>query len=116
MKALYQLGFEIFSTRGTAEYLLRNSVQCKVVTKHFENNQGEMDAVDLIQNEGIDLVINTPFGRDTRKDGWLIRSTAVVKGIPCITTVPALRAAVSGIRALQGNHIKVKSLQDWSSN
>ncbi len=114
LKALYQLGFEIFSTRGTAEYLLRNSVQCKVVAKHFENNQVEINAVDLIQNEGIDLVINTPFGRDTRKDGWLIRSTAVVKGIPCITTVPALRAAVSGIRALQGNHIKVKSLQDWS--
>ena len=116
LKALYQLGFEIFSTRGTAEYLLRNSVHCKVVAKHFENNQVEINAVDLIQNEGIDLVINTPFGRDTRKDGWLIRSTAVVKGIPCITTVPALRAAVSGIRALQGNHIKVKSLQDWSSN
>ena len=116
LKALYQLGFEIFSTRGTAEYLLLNSVQCKVVAKHFENNQVEINAVDLIQNEGIDLVINTPFGRDTRKDGWLIRSTAVVKGIPCITTVPALRAAVSGIRALQGNHIKVKSLQDWSSN
>jgi carbamoyl-phosphate synthase large subunit len=113
LKALYQLGFEIFSTRGTAEYLLRNSIQSTVVDKHFEKVEGELDAVNLIENHGIKLVINTPFGRDTRQDGWLIRSTAVVKGIPCITTVPALRAAVSGIRALQGNHIKVKSLQDW---
>jgi len=113
LKALYQLGFEIFSTRGTAQYLLRNSIQSTVVGKHFEKVEGELDAVNLIENHGIKLVINTPFGRDTRQDGWLIRSTAVVKGIPCITTVPALRAAVSGIRALQGNHIKVKSLQDW---
>jgi carbamoyl-phosphate synthase large subunit len=113
LKALYQLGFEIFSTRGTAQYLLRNSIQSTVVDKHFEKVEGELDAVNLIENHGIKLVINTPFGRDTRQDGWLIRSTAVVKGIPCITTVPALRAAVSGIRALQGNHIKVKSLQDW---
>lgn len=113
LKALYHLGFEIFSTRGTSEFLQRNSIQSTVVGKHFEKQEGMPDAVDLIENHGIKLVINTPFGRDTRQDGWLIRSSAVVKGIPCITTVPALRAAVSGIRALQGNHIKVKSLQDW---
>ncbi|MFM8328787.1 MAG: carbamoyl phosphate synthase large subunit, partial [Actinomycetales bacterium] len=113
LKALYHLGFEIFSTRGTSEFLQRNSIQSTVVGKHFEKQKGMPDAVDLIENHGIKLVINTPFGRDTRQDGWLIRSSAVVKGIPCITTVPALRAAVSGIRALQGNHIKVKSLQDW---
>ena len=113
LRALYQLGFEIFSTRGTSEFLERNLIRSSIVGKHFENRDGEIDAVELIGNHEIKLVVNTPFGRDTRQDGWLIRSTAVVKGIPCITTVPALRAAVSGIRALQGNHVKVKSLQDW---
>jgi carbamoyl-phosphate synthase large subunit len=116
LRALYQLGFEIFSTRGTSEFLERNSIRSSIVGKHFENRVGEIDAVELIGNHEIKLVVNTPFGRDTRQDGWLIRSTAVVKGIPCITTVPALRAAVSGIRALQGNHVKVKSLQDWFRN
>jgi carbamoyl-phosphate synthase large subunit len=117
VRALYNIGFELFATEGTARFLAENQILSRWVRKHYEAGSGtEMDAVALIESGDISLVINTPFGRDTRQDGWLIRSAAVSRGISCITTIPGLRAAVSGIKSLQGNHIKVKSLQDWTNS
>lgn len=115
VRALYNLGFELYATEGTGRFLSDHQILSRWVRKHHEGSAGEeKDAVSLIESGEISLVINTPFGRDTRQDGWLIRSAAVSRGISCITTIPGLKAAVSGIKALQGNHIKVKSLQDWT--
>jgi carbamoyl-phosphate synthase large subunit len=87
-----------------------------MVTKHSEKNgSSDQSVVDLIESGEIDLVINTPFGRDSKKDGWFIRSAAIARGIPCITTIPGFKAAVSGIRALQKGEISSKSLQDWTA-
>jgi carbamoyl-phosphate synthase large subunit len=117
VRSLFQLGFEIFATAGTQKFLAEHQIMAHQVGKHFEGTStNSQTAVELIQSGEISLVINTPFGRDTRQDGWLIRSAAVARGISCITTIPGLKAAVSGIKALQGNHVKVKSLQEWTGS
>lgn len=114
-RALHELGFELYATSGTREALAERGIASHLVVKHSEKgDSAEKSAVDLIETGEIDLVINTPFGRDSRKDGWFIRSAAVVRGIPCITTIPGFRAAVAGIRALQNGTPMTKSLQDWT--
>ena len=114
-RALHELGFELYATSGTREALAERGIASHLVVKHSEKSaSAEKSAVDLIETGEIDLVINTPFGRDSRKDGWFIRSAAVVRGIPCITTIPGFRAAVAGIRALQNGTPMTKSLQDWT--
>jgi len=114
-RALYELAFELFATSGTRDALASQGIASHLVVKHSEKTVStEKSAVDLIETGEIDLVINTPFGRDSRKDGWFIRSAAIARGIPCITTIPGFRAAVAGIRALQDGTPTTKSLQDWT--
>ena len=74
---------------------------------------GEPTIVEIINSGDIDLVINTPVGRGTRQDGWLIRTAAVQRSIPIITTTAGFDAAVEGIRFLQSNELSIKSLQKW---
>ena len=115
VRTLFELGFELIATEGTQERLLKDGIEARLIRKVSEKrNSEDISAVELIESGQINLVVNTPFGRDARNDGWLIRSTAVVKGVPCITTVAGLKAAVSGIKALRERQIAVKSLQDWS--
>lgn len=114
-RRLVEYGFELLATTGTADFLKEHGILTKQVAKYSQREAAvTMNAVDLIQSGEIALVINTPYGRDTRNDGWLIRSAAVARGIPCITTIPGLKAAVEGINALRSGVISVKSLQDWS--
>ena len=114
IRQLVSFGFEIFSTSGTRELLIKEGIPAQLVPKHSQRKTSERSAVDLIGSGELKLVINTPFGRDARNDGWLIRSAAVAKGIPCITTVAGLRAAVEGIRSLRSEGIQARSLQDWA--
>ncbi len=110
VKRLADLGFEVLATSGTAEVLRRNGIPCTVVRKHFE---GEDNVVDLIRNGGVDMVINTPYGNHgPRVDGYEIRTAAVSRDIPCVTTIQGAAAAVHGIEALIRDDIGVRSLQD----
>jgi len=59
------------------------------------------------------VFINTPVGRGTREDGWAIRTAAIQRSIPCITTIAGFSAAVQGIKSLQGSTLSIKSLQKW---
>lgn len=115
IRELVSFGFEILSTSGTRELLLKEGIPSTLITKHSEREDNEESAVDLISSGTLKLVVNTPFGRDARNDGWLIRSAAVAKGIPCITTIAGLKAAVQGIRSLRRERIDARSLQDWAS-
>ena len=83
--------------------------------KHSEGkgSLGEKTIVDIINAGEIDLVINTPVGRGTRADGWAIRTAAVQRSIPCITTTAGFSAAVDAIRFLQASPLSIKSLQEW---
>jgi carbamoyl-phosphate synthase large subunit len=118
---LADAGFEIFASQGTAEVLRRNGIKATVVRKHFEGAgpNGEPTSVQLILDGQVDLIVNTPAGNsaggDTRMDGYEIRTAAVLAGIPCITTVQGLAAAVQGIQAQRAGSIGVRSLQEWAA-
>ncbi|MEX2288864.1 MAG: carbamoyl-phosphate synthase large subunit [Mycobacteriales bacterium] len=110
VKRLADLGFEVLATEGTAEVLRRNGVEATVVGKH-SHGKGD-DVVPLILAGEVDLILNTPFGVGARKDGYEIRTAAVARGVPCITTVQGAAAAVQGIEALIRGDIGVRSLQE----
>jgi len=112
-KRLADLGFEVLATRGTANTLRRNGIPCTVVRKHFQGPEsGQDNIVDLINAGEVDMIINTPYGNPgPRVDGYEIRTAAVSRDIPCITTVQGAAAAVQGIEALIRGDITVRPLQ-----
>ena len=112
---LSELGFIILATAGTAAALTEHGVQSITVRKYSDGAgpMGQPTILDIINTGDIDLVINTPVGRGTRADGWLIRTAAVQRSIPIITTTAGFNAAVEGIRFLQSNRLSIKSLQEW---
>jgi carbamoyl-phosphate synthase large subunit len=114
-KSLIDLGFTILATTGTAAYLRKSGISVTEVRKYSEGQgaMGQRTIVDLLHAGEIDLVINTPVGRGTRADGWMIRTAAIQRSIPCITTTAGFAAAVSGIAALQQGEMSVKSIQKW---
>jgi len=118
VKRLADLGFEIVATAGTAEILRRNGLKASVVRKHREGPgpKGEPTTIQAIMAGDVDLIVNTPFGVGTRLDGYEIRTAAVTRSIPCITTVAGLAAAVQGIEAITGSEIGVRSLQDHAND
>jgi carbamoyl-phosphate synthase large subunit len=122
VKRLADLGFEILATSGTAEVLRRNGVACTEVRKYTENTADTSappgpNIVDMILDGGVEMVINTPYGNSgPRIDGYEIRTAAVSRDIPCITTVQGAAAAVHGIEALIRGDIGVRSLQDLQAS
>ena len=110
---LSQLNFKIYATAGTHKFLAEKGVTSELVRKNSDAPNEQLSANEIITKGLVQLVINTPLGRGSRQDGWLIRSAAVSRGVPCITTIPGFRAAVSGITALQSSDFEIKSLQEW---
>ncbi|TQM84179.1 carbamoyl-phosphate synthase large subunit [Saccharothrix saharensis] len=109
VKRLADLGFEVLATAGTAEVLRRNGIPCTIVRKHFE---GAENIVDAILAGTVDMIINTPYGNNgPRIDGYEIRTAAVAKDIPCVTTIQGAAAAVHGIEAAIRGDIGVRPLQ-----
>ncbi len=113
VKRLADLGFEILATQGTADVLRRSGVVATVVRKHFQDDDGTLDAVQQILAGQIDIVVNTPYGVGARVDGYEIRTASVRRGVPCITTVQGLAAAVQGIEAMTAGEVGVRSLQEY---
>ncbi|WP_030375173.1 carbamoyl-phosphate synthase large subunit [Streptomyces rimosus] len=107
-------GFELLATSGTAEVLRRNGINATVVRKKSEGEgpNGEKTIVQLIHDGEIDLIVNTPYGTGGRLDGYDIRTAAVARAVPCLTTVQALAAAVQGIEAMSRGDVGVRSLQE----
>ena len=106
---LHSLGFAILATRGTARALQSLGVPATEVNKVHE---GEPHVVGLIQSGAVDLVVNTPYGRGARSDGYEIRTTAIQRGVPCITTLAGASAALSAIEASRRQRVAVRCLQD----
>ncbi|GAA2712339.1 MULTISPECIES: carbamoyl-phosphate synthase large subunit [Streptomyces] len=107
-------GFELLATSGTAEVLRRNGINATVVRKQSEGEGpgGERTIVQLIHDGEVDLIVNTPYGTGGRLDGYEIRTAAVARAVPCLTTVQAAAAAVQGIDALTRGEVGVRSLQE----
>ena len=116
-QGLVQLGFKVLATDGTATFLAQHGVETVTVRKNSQGTGplGEKTIVEMLNNGVIDLVINTPVGRGTRADGWAIRTAAVQRSIPIITTTAGFSAAVEGIKSLQAGDLSVAPIQDWLS-
>ncbi|GAA1168636.1 Carbamoyl-phosphate synthase large chain [Corynebacterium glaucum] len=115
IQRLYTMGFKVLATAGTAQMLRRNGIECETVLKASDVRDGAdgESIVDRLLDGEIDLVLNTPAGSaGARHDGYDIRAAAVVAGVPIMTTVQGVTAAVQGIEALRGNEITVTSLQE----
>ena len=113
-KRLISLGFELIATNGTANVLLSNSVNVQRVLKVHE---GRPNIEDLIRCGDIQLVINTPIGRQAAHDDKYLRRAALDYSVPIVTTLAGARAAVEGITSLQDQSLTINSLQDihqWS--
>src|SRR5438128_11506670 len=108
-RRLADLGFRLLATNGTAGVLERAGIEVERVAKVSEDDE---NVVGLIRAGDVDLVINTPFGRAPRSDGSFIRTAAAAAGVPCITTLPGVFAAVRGIEALRGGMSEPVSLQE----
>jgi carbamoyl-phosphate synthase large subunit len=123
VKRLADLGFEIWATSGTAEVLRRNGVRAKIVRKQSDGAgpDGDPTVVTRILDGEVDLIVNTPFGAVSaasaavRLDGYEIRTAAVRRGVPCVTTVAGLAAAVQGIEATIRGDMGVRSLQEHAA-
>jgi carbamoyl-phosphate synthase large subunit len=109
-RGLVDLGFALVATRGTAAFLRSHGLDADTV---FKVNEGRPNAADHMVNRRIHLVINTPLGRASFFDDRALRRTAMLHGIPCITTLTGAAAAVSAIRDLRQHVPEVRALQDY---
>jgi carbamoyl-phosphate synthase large subunit len=107
---LAALGFTVTASRGTAAFLRSQGLDVDVIHKV---NEGRPNVADQIVNRKIDLVINTPLGRESFFDERAVRRAATMAQVPCITTLTGASAAVSAIRALRSQTLTVRSLQDY---
>ena len=107
---LAALGFALTASRGTAAFLRAHGIDAEVV---YKVNEGRPNIADQIVNRKIDMVINTPLGRDSFFDDRSVRRAATMAQIPCITTLTGASAAVSAIKALRLQALTVRSLQDY---
>jgi len=107
------LGFKLMATTGTATFLNDMGVETESVMKVSE---GRPNFADVIKNGQVDLIINTPLGETSFRDGWAIRTAALQHNIPFITTISGAVAAVAAVTALRQNDMKTISLQELHSN
>jgi carbamoyl-phosphate synthase large subunit len=109
---LAELGFELVATGGTAAYLRERGFTVRSILKVHE---GRPNVVDAMINREIQLVVNTPVGRESAIDDGYIRSTAMRHQVPCITTLTGAQAAAEAIAALRQGTLEVRSLQELSA-
>lgn len=120
IQRLASLGFRVLATSGTAGMLRRNGIECEVVLKQTQvqearqnGTEGQRSVVDMIKAGEVDLILNTPAGSSgARHDGYQIRAAAVNVGVPLVTTVQGVTAAVQGIEALRADELSVRALQE----
>jgi len=108
-KDLAALGFKLLATRGTAAALQAGGIDAEPV---YKVNEGRPNIVDLTKTGKVDMIINTPLGRESFYDEKSIRRAAIRYNVPCITTLSAAHAAARGIRALLEHPVEAAALQD----
>jgi carbamoyl-phosphate synthase large subunit len=109
-RRFHEMGFRIFATEGTARYLGQRGVPAARVAKVHE---GRPNAVDLVTSGSVHLLINTPLGKLTQRDDYLIRRAALQHRLPYSTTMSAASAACDAVLALRSREGQVRCLQEW---
>jgi carbamoyl-phosphate synthase large subunit len=114
-KRLDDLGFHLLATAGTARVLSRAGVDVDVVAKVSDSTSISHgpNVVEKMAAGEVELLFNTPLGRGARTDGYFIRTAAVEAGVPCVTTMAGMAAAVQAIEALINGNVGVRSLQEF---
>jgi len=107
---LREVGFRLVATRGTANYLRAHGIDAEIV---YKVNEGRPHVGDEILNNRIQLVINTPLGRESFFDDRTVRRIAMMHGVPSITTLTGAAATVNAIKALHTQGLTVRALQEY---
>jgi carbamoyl-phosphate synthase large subunit len=103
------MDFRLLCTGGTAQTMSEYGIEVDVVRKIHE---GRPNVLDYLANGTINLIVNTPSGKGARTDEGRIRASAVLRGVPCITTLAGGRAAVAAMERLRAGKLDVYALQD----
>jgi carbamoyl-phosphate synthase large subunit len=112
-RRLYEMGFSVLATRGTSRHLKARGIPNKAVKKIAE---GRPHIIDHIKNGDIQLVINTPSGKESAGGSPNIRRAVLRYGLPYATTLSGARAMASGIEALAKKSLAVEPLQGYHKN
>ena len=104
-----QFNFTLHATKNTQEFLAKHGIEASRV---FKLGEGKPDAVDLVKQRNLSLVINTPSGKRSRQDGYAIRRTALELNVNCITNINSCQAAIHGIAVLRESKLGCLSLQE----
>jgi carbamoyl-phosphate synthase large subunit len=107
-----EMGFKIISTSGTAKYLRARGIPVTPVLKVYE---GRPNCLDAVLNGDVQLLINTPLGKHSQVDDYVLREAALRNKVAYTTTLSAANAACDAILALKSGKPSVKSLQEWQS-
>lgn len=106
-----KIGFNIFATKGTGKFLIERGIDVKIIPKVYEGERPNI--VDYIKNNQIHLIINTPSGKKPKKDIVSIRTIAVQRNIPLVTTIPGAKATLEAIKKLKEREIEVKEIREF---
>jgi carbamoyl-phosphate synthase large subunit len=109
-RRFHEMGFALYSTSGTARYLMERGIPATAVRKVHE---GRPHGIDLMLNGEVQLLINTPLGKHAQYDDYVLRQTAISKRISYTTTMSAASAACDAIASLRTQPPTVRSLQEW---
>jgi carbamoyl-phosphate synthase large subunit len=109
----HEMGFTLYATEGTAQYLKGRGIPSRAVRKVHE---GRPNGIDLMVNGDVQLLINTPLGKHAQHDDYLLRRTAIAQRVSYTTTMSAATAACDAILALRSRRASVRSLQEWHSD
>jgi carbamoyl-phosphate synthase large subunit len=109
-RRFHEMGYRILATEGTARYLRARGIPAELVLKVYE---GRPNATDLIVSGQVQLLINTPLGKLTQRDDYLMRRAALQHRVPYTTTMSAASAACDAVLALRSRRGTVRCLQEW---
>ena len=110
-RTLFDLGFSIMGTRGTTLHLFDAGIPARLV---YKVNEGNPNVVDFIERGEVQMVMNSPLGRDSRFDEKRIRVAASERAIPVITTLTGAEAACAAMVSRQQGQLGRFALQDWT--
>lgn len=111
-KELKDLGFKIVATRGTAQYLRENGIEVETVYRISEHKSP--NALDMMRQGKIDLIINTPtMNYSAKRDGYTMRRLAVELNIPFITALNSAYAEIEAIKFAHRGELQIKSINEF---
>ncbi len=112
-RRFHEMGFRLLATEGTARHLRGRGIP---VERVFKVHEGRPHGVDLILNDEVQMLINTPLGKHAQQDDYTLRQAAIAHGVAYTTTLSAANAACDAILSIRSRATSVRSLQEWHAS